>query len=257
MNIINTLKNRDLLAIYFTAGYPNLEDTSLIISTLEQAGVDVIEVGLPYSDPIADGPTIQKSSSKALQNGITPDLVFAQLLSLKGRISVPLALMGYLNQMLVYGEERFLQKCSESGIQALILPDLPPEEYLTKYKNLYEKYNILPVFLITPQTSEPRIRLIDSIEQAFIYMVASASVTGAKGNISEFQKQYFERISAMNLKHPRLIGFGISDNATFRTACDYANGAIIGSAFINEISNTENISKNILNFVENIKINLH
>ncbi len=253
MNIKETLKKSNILSVYFTAGHPNLHDTTTIIAVLEHSGADLIEVGLPFSDPMADGPIIQESSVQALKNGITPDIVFQQLSRMKDRVSVPLVLMGYLNQMLVYGEEAFLKKCSEVGIKALILPDLPPEEYLANYQNLYKKYNLLPVFLITPQTTDARIRLIDSIEQAFIYVVAQASVTGAKGKISIEQNQYFERIYKMNLTHPTLIGFGISDNLTFMNACNFANGAIIGSAFIKHISQAENLPAAITEFISIIR----
>ncbi|QNM84354.1 tryptophan synthase subunit alpha [Polaribacter pectinis] len=235
MNSIQELfqkKDKNLLSIYFTCGYPKLEDTTKVISELEKSGVDFIEVGLPYSDPLADGPTIQDSSQKALENGINLDVIFEQLLALKETNKTPLILMGYLNQMLKFGEEKFCQKVVDCGIDTLILPDLPMIEYENHYKQLFEKYGLTNVFLITPHTSEERIRKIDSYSKAFIYVVASASITGAKGEISNNQVAYFERIRAMNLQSKLIVGFGISDKSTFNTACKYANGTIIGSAFI-------------------------
>ena len=228
-------KDKNLLSIYFTCGYPNLNDTTQVIAALETSGVDFIEVGLPYSDPLADGPTIQDSSQKALQNGINLDLVFEQLMTIKETNKTPLVLMGYLNQMLKYGEDKFCQKVVDCGIDTLILPDLPMVEFENHYKELFDKYGLTNVFLITPHTSEERIKKIDAYTKAFIYVVASASITGAKGDISNNQVAYFERIKAMNLKSKLIVGFGISDKKTFNTACNYANGAIIGSAFIKNL----------------------
>ena len=228
-------EKKNLLSIYFTCGYPKLDDTTIIISELEKSGIDFIEVGLPYSDPLADGPTIQDSSQQALENGINLDIVFEQLMSIKETNKTPLVLMGYLNQMLKYGEDKFCEKVVESGIDTLILPDLPMVEFENHYKDLFEKYGITNVFLITPHTSEERIRKIDSYSKAFIYVVASASITGAKGDISNNQVAYFERIKNMNLQSNLIIGFGISDKQTFNTACNYANGTIIGSAFIKNL----------------------
>jgi tryptophan synthase alpha chain len=225
MNLIQELfqkKDKNLLSIYFTCGYPKLDDTTKVISALEKSGVDFIEVGLPYSDPLADGPTIQESSQKALENGINLDIIFEQLKTIKGTNKTPLVAMGYLNQLLKYGEDKFL-------------PDLPMVEFENHYQQLFEKYGITNVFLITPHTSEDRIRKIDSYSKAFIYVVASASITGAKGEISDSQIEYFERIKGMNLQSKLIIGFGISDKATFDTACKYSNGAIVGSAFIKHI----------------------
>lgn len=225
-------KDKKLCSVFFTSGFPNLNDTTTIIKKLGENGVDFIEVGLPYSDPMADGPTIQNSSSVALENGINLDIIFDQLNSIKETNNTPLLLMGYLNQVLKYGEEKFCKQCVVCGIDTVILPDLPMIEYETKYKALFAKYGISNVFLITPQTSEERIRKIDAITEAFIYVVASASITGAKGEISEQQIAYFERVKAMNLKSKLIVGFGISSKKTFDTVCDYVNGAIIGSAFV-------------------------
>ena len=238
MNSIQQLfqkKDKNLLSIYFTCGYPKLEDTTKVIASLEQSGVDFIEVGLPYSDPLADGPTIQESSQKALENGINLDIVFEQLMSIKSSNKTPLVLMGYLNQMLKYGEDKFCQKVIDCGIDTVIIPDLPMVEYENHYQQLFDKYGITNVFLITPHTSEERIKKIDSYTKAFIYVVASASITGAKGEISNNQIAYFERIKAMNLQSKLIVGFGISDKTTFNTACTYTNGAIIGSAFIKNL----------------------
>ena len=238
MNLIyNILKEKSSnnLSIYFTAGFPGLHDTTKVIQELSNARVDFIEVGLPYSDPLADGPTIQKSSQEALQNGINLDIVFDQLLQIKKTNKTPLVLMGYLNQLLKYGEEKFCQNVVDCGIDTLILPDLPMVEYENHYQSLFDSYGINNVFLITPQTTDERILKIDSYTKSFIYMVASSAITGAKGEISEEQIAYFKRIKSMNLKSKLIIGFGISDYQTFSKACEFANGAIIGSAFIEHI----------------------
>ena len=254
MNSIQKLfqqKDKNLLSIYFTCGYPALNDTSKVIAELEKSGVDFIEVGLPYSDPLADGPTIQDSSQKALQNGINLDIVFDQLLSIKNSNKTPLVLMGYLNQMLKYGEDKFCQKVVDCGIDTVIIPDLPMVEFENHYQRLFDKYGITNVFLITPHTSEERIQKIDNYTKAFIYVVASASITGAKGEISNQQIAYFKRIKSMNLKNKLIIGFGISDNKTFTSACNYANGAIIGSAFIKYLG--EKGADEISAFIESVK----
>ena len=240
MNLISNIlkeKSSNNLSIYFTAGFPELYDTTKVIQELSNAKVDFIEVGLPYSDPLADGPTIQKSSQKALQNGINLDIVFDQLLQIKRTNKTPLVLMGYLNQLLKYGEEKFCQKVVDCGIDTLILPDLPMVEYENHYQSLFDSYGINNVFLITPQTTDERILKIDSYTKSFIYMVASSAITGAKGEISEEQIAYFKRIKSMNLKSKLIIGFGISDHQTFSKACEFAHGAIIGSAFIENLEN--------------------
>ncbi|MBT4780293.1 MAG: tryptophan synthase subunit alpha [Polaribacter sp.] len=245
MKKLNTLlaQKENLLSIYFTCGYPELGDTTHVISALEKSGVDFIEVGLPYSDPLADGPTIQDSSQKALENGINLDIVFEQLMTIKATNKTPLVLMGYLNQMLKYGEEKFCQKVIDCGIETLIIPDLPMVEFENHYQALFDKYGLTNVFLITPNTSEERIRKIDNYTKTFIYVVASSSITGAKGAISKQQMDYFKRVKAMQLKSKLIIGFGISDKPTFTTACDFADGAIIGSAFIKHLGShgVENI----------------
>lgn len=228
-------KERNILSIFFTAGFPRIDDTTKIIKLLSDNHVDFIEVGLPYSDPLADGKTIQNSSAVALKNGINLDLIFKQLKSIKNTNQTPLVLMGYLNQIIQYGEEKFCQAVQHSGVDTVIIPDLPIVAYQQHYHKLFEKYGITNVFLITPNTSEERIRQIDQISHAFIYMVASASITGAKGEIAQTQINYFERIKHMRLKNKRIVGFGISNKSTFDKVCEYAHGAIIGSAFIDHL----------------------
>ena len=234
MNRILQKLNEDkkLLSIYFTAGYPNIDDTVTIIKNLEKNGVDMIEIGLPFSDPLADGPTIQASSTQALQNGMTSELLFEQLKDIRESVSVPLIIMGYFNPILQYGVEAFCKKCNAIGIDGLIIPDLPVDVYHLDYKTTFETYGLINVFLITPQTSNERIHYIDSVSNGFIYTVSSASTTGAKSGFDDEQTQYFERIASMNLKNPQIVGFGISNSDTFTQATLYAKGAIIGSAFI-------------------------
>jgi len=239
MNNINKLfseKKNDILSIYFTAGYPALEDTTEIIQALEKAGVDMIEIGMPFSDPLADGPVIQHSSEVALRNGMTLIKLFEQLEKSKISNQRSKILMGYLNPVLQFGVENFCKKARACGMSGVILPDLPVQEYLDDHKAIFDKYNLLNIFLITPQTSEERIRYIDEHSNGFIYMVSSSATTGAKAGIDNVQEDYFKRVKDMMLKNPLVIGFGISDNKSFVKACEYANGAIIGSAFIKELS---------------------
>ncbi|NIJ44210.1 tryptophan synthase alpha chain [Wenyingzhuangia heitensis] len=228
-------KPNRLCSVYFTSGYPQLNDTVTVIKGLEAAGVDFLEVGLPYSDPMADGPTIQESSSIALKNGINLDVIFNQLETIKEDVNIPLIAMGYFNQVVRYGAERFCEKCQLVGIETLVLPDMPMIEYETTYKALFAKYGLSNVFLITPQTSEERIKKIDDMTDAFIYVVASSSITGAKGSISTAQIDYFNRIKSYNLKSTLIAGFGISSRETFDTVCEHVNGAIIGSAFVKHV----------------------
>lgn len=238
MNRINQKLQEDkkLLSIYFTAGYPNINDTVSTIQNLEKSGVDMIEIGLPFSDPLADGPTIQDSSTKALNSGMTSALLFEQLKDIRKTVSIPLLIMGYFNPILQYGVENFCKKCKSVGIDGLIIPDLPVDVYHEQYKSIFEAYGLLNVFLITPQTSETRIRYIDSVSNGFIYMVSSASTTGAKTGFGVEQTEYFERIAHMNLKNPQIVGFGISNRDTFTKATTHAKGAIIGSAFIKYVT---------------------
>jgi tryptophan synthase alpha chain len=239
MNRINKKlqQNKKLLSIYFTAGYPNIDDTVSIIENLEKSGVDMIEVGLPFSDPLADGPTIQASSTQALKNGMTTSLLFEQLKDIRKSVSLPLILMGYFNPVLQYGVEAFCKKCQEIGIDGLILPDLPLAEYNLHYRIIFEKYGLVNVFLITPQTSKERIRQIDEASNGFIYLVSSASTTGKTSGFGAEQISYFDRIAKMQLKNPTIVGFGISTAETFGQATSTSNGAIIGSAFINMLTN--------------------
>ncbi|HCX23624.1 MAG: tryptophan synthase subunit alpha [Flammeovirgaceae bacterium] len=245
-------KKDRLLNVYFTAGYPNLDDTLSIAKALDEGGADLIEIGLPFSDPVADGPTIQASSTVALDNGMTLKKLFDQLATLREHVSVPVLLMGYINPVLQYGFEAFCAKCAEVGIDGLILPDLPMYEYEEMYQSVLEKYGLYNVFLITPQTSEERIQKIDSLSKGFIYMVSSASTTGAKSGISTEQISYFQKINSMGLKNKRLIGFGISDNESFSKACEFADGAIIGSAFIKLLEENSS-SENIKNYIQQVK----
>ena len=257
MNRIEQLfkeKKEDILNIYFTAGFPNLNDTETIILTLAEAGVDLIEIGMPYSDPLADGTTIQESSQVALANGMKLDLLFEQIKSVREKTEIPLILMGYFNQVMQYGETAFFKKCKEIGVDGLILPDLPLFEYQTYYQSQFEELDLGISFLITPQTSDERIMEVDKLSKGFIYMVSNASITGGKQDISQEQLDYFNRVNSMDLKNPRLIGFGISDNKTFRTACEYSNGAIIGSAFIRVLQNADKkIEEKINTFISFVK----
>lgn len=246
-------KKERLLNIYFTAGFPNLNDTETIVLALEKAGADLIEIGMPYSDPLADGPTIQHSSQVALANGMTLKLLFEQIRSIRRRTQIPLILMGYFNQMMQFGESAFLQTCADAGVDALILPDLPLEEYEKYYKSQFEALKLGAIFLITPQTSEARIRKVSELSRGFVYMVSSDAITGGNREISAQQRAYFQRIADMNLPHPRLIGFGISDQKTFETACQYANGAIIGSAFIRALENSDDVARTTADFVAGLK----
>lgn len=256
MNRINKLfkeKKGEVLSIYFTAGYPSLSDTLPIAQYLDQSGVDMIEIGIPFSDPVADGPTIQESNQTALDNGMTLKLLFQQLAALRSQVTIPVILMGYINPILQYGMEAFCIKCAEIGIDGVIFPDLPIDVYEREYQPLFEKHGLHNTFLITPQTSEERIRKIDHLTSGFIYMVSSASVTGAKTTVSNEQQEYFERIKQMNLSNPQLIGFGISNHSTFTSACKNASGAIVGSAFIKMLAESDDLKTGIDRFVRDLK----
>lgn len=244
---------KNILNIYFTAGFPHLKDTVTIIKALQKAGIDVIEIGIPFSDPLADGETIQKSSQQAIEGGMTLKRLFEQLQGIRNEVHIPLLLMGYLNPVLQFGMENFCKKCQEVGIDGVILPDLPMQEYLEEYHPLFEKHHLSNVFLITPQTSEQRIKQIDAIASGFIYIVSSASTTGTKSGTSDSQIPYFERVKAMQLKTPTLIGFGISDKKSVEVANQYANGAIIGSAFIKMLAQSTDLDSNIESFVKAIR----
>ncbi|MDW7695527.1 tryptophan synthase subunit alpha [Flammeovirgaceae bacterium SG7u.111] len=246
-------KGGKVLNIYFTAGFPSFEDTTRIIKALENAGADMVEIGMPYSDPVADGPTIQESNQKALDGGMTIAHLFEQLEDIRMEVNIPIILMGYLNPVMQYGVEKFLEKCAEIGIDGTILPDMPLPEYVKDYQKLYKHYGIHNIFLITPQTSEERIKQIDEMSGGFIYMVAANSITGAKAKVENTQLAYFQRIEKMELQNPKLIGFGISDNKTFEQACSHADGAIIGSAFINLLKNSDDLEEDITAFVKKVK----
>jgi len=253
MNRINQKlkEEKKLLSIFFTAGHPNLEDTETIIKELENNGVDMIEIGLPFSDPLADGPVIQDSSALALKNGMTTNKLFEQLSNIRKSVTIPLLIMGYFNPILQYGVEEFCAKCSEIGIDGLIIPDLPVNEYNERYKEIFEKYNIINVLLVTPQTSEERIRFIDDISNGFIYMVSTTGVTGSTSGFGKEHLDYFDKIASFNLKTPQITGFGIKDKITFSQASNKSKGAIIGSAFIKTLTN-EGI-KGIAPFINNIR----
>ncbi len=257
MNRIDQLfaeKNSHILNIYFTAGYPAVDDTEKIILALAEAGVDIIEIGMPYSDPMADGPTIQESGAVALENGMTLARLFEQLAEIRKKTSIPLLLMGYLNQMMQYGVELFVEDCKKVGIDGLIIPDLPIDIYESEMKANLVASGLHAIFLITPQTSEMRIRKIDQLARGFIYMVSNASITGAKHDITKAQIDYFARVANMHLSNPRLIGFGISNHKTFEQACDHAHGAIIGSAFIKHLKmHPGQIETAVASFVDSIR----
>jgi tryptophan synthase alpha chain len=248
-----TEKKNNILSVYFSAGFPELEDTQLIMKSLQKAGADLIEVGIPFSDPVADGPTIQESNKIALDNGITLKKILEQLTEIKAEIHIPVILMGYLNPVYQYGIEKFCADCTNAGVSGLIIPDLPTKEYQSLYESIFEQFNLANIFLITPQTSEERIREIDAISNAFIYMVSSSSTTGAKKGLTQEQIDYFERVKKMGLRSPLLIGFGISDHNSFKQASAYANGAIIGSAFIKVLKDSANLEKDIVAYIQSVK----
>jgi tryptophan synthase alpha chain len=255
MNRLNQLfekKKNNLLSVYFTAGYPEINTTLDIAEALEKAGVDFLEIGFPYSDPVADGPTIQHSSQKALDNGMNLNLLFEQLADLRKRVSIPVLLMGYVNPMVQYGVERFCAKAAEVGVDGVIVPDLPMYEYEMLYKDCFAKHQLSNIFLVTPQTAEARIRKIDELSNSFIYLLSSASVTGRNLQVSNATETYFQRIKDMELNNPTIIGFGIGDRATYQKATAYANGAIVGSAFV-KVLGTQDYMEKIPEFIKSIK----
>ena len=256
MNRIDSIfkeRKGKVLSIYFTAGYPHLDSTERIIQDLETAGADMIEIGMPFSDPLADGPVIQKSSEAALKNGMNIQLLFKQLENIRDSVRIPLILMGYLNPVQKYGVEEFCGKCSDIGIDGLILPDLPPEIYSDQYLQLFEKHNLYNILLISPQTDDERIRMIDNLSRGFVYLVSSYSTTGIRESFTDDQIAYFNRIKNMKLSNPGLIGFGISDRNSFMTACEVADGAIIGSAFVKMLGEKGEGTRNIEQFIRTIK----
>ncbi len=245
-------KQKDILSIYLSAGYPQLDAMPKLAKVLEESGVDFIEAGMPYSDPLADGPTIQHSSSVALQNGMTLDLYFDQIKQIHQETGLPVVFMGYFNQILKTGIDTFLQKSLSAGIDALIIPDLSPEIYQAKYQAVFEKFGLPLVFLISPTTSETRIKLIDRLSRAFVYVVSGSATTGKKGVFGSREQAYFKKIAGLNLKNPTMIGFAIDSTAKYQMACRYANGAIIGSAFIKYL-NTVDYLQAAKDFVKEIK----
>lgn len=242
----------DKLSIYYTAGYPNLDSTLVIAESLEKAGVDFLEIGIPYSDPVADGPVIQESSGVALKNGMSVEVLFNQLADLRKRITIPIFLMGYFNPVLQYGVERFCKKCAEVGVDGVIIPDLPMYEYKELYQDIFQKSKVSNVFIVTPQTAEERIREIDSLSNAFIYLISSSATTGKNLKVSEESSTYFKRMQAMKLKTPIVIGFGISNHETFAHANQYADAAIIGTAFV-RLLGEKNYLERIPAFVKEVK----
>ncbi len=245
MNRINTLfasGKQKILSVYFCAGYPTADSTREIIERLAASGVDMIEIGIPFSDPMADGEVIQRASTAALRGGMSLAKLFSQLEDIRSTVSVPLILMGYLNPIMQFGFDRFCRKCSETGIDGCIIPDLPFDRYLSDYKPFADKYDLRTIMLITPETEPERVRLIDSQTDGFIYMVSSAATTGVQKEFDEAKTEYFRRIEAMNLRNPRLVGFGISNRATFEAACKYSRGAIVGSKFIELLGSCPSVS---------------
>jgi tryptophan synthase alpha chain len=256
MNRIEKLfssNKKNILSIYFTAGYPQLNDTVTIIKELDKAGVDLIEIGMPFSDPVADGPVIQRSSEVALRNGMSLNLLFTQLKKIREITDIPLILMGYVNPFFKYGFDRLLQKCAETGIDGTIIPDLPVDEYLSSYASLYNEKNIYNIFLVSPQTSPERIKYLDSISKGFLYIVSTSSTTGAVGDANHLDTGYLKKLVDLELERPGLIGFGINDRASFDQACEWADGAIIGSAFIKALDEDGSISGNIERFIRTVR----
>jgi len=257
MNKINQLfensKDRKLLSLYFCAGCPTLEGTGDVIKTMERKGIAMIEVGIPFSDPLADGPVIQSAATRALKNGMNLKTLFAQLKAIKDEVQIPLVLMGYLNPILHYGIEAFCQSCAESGVSGMIIPDLPFKDYQDTVKPIADKYDLRVIMLITPETSEERIRFIDDNTDGFIYMVSSAAITGAQKSFDEAKQDYFRRINAMNLRNPRMIGFGISNKQTLEAAQSNAAGAIIGSKFVTLLNESKNAEEALDRLFEAVK----
>lgn len=249
-------KKQNVLSVFYTAGFPRLNDTVDIARHLEKAGADIIEIGIPFSDPVADGPTIQASNKVALDNGMNVKLLLEQVREIRQKVHLPIVLMGYLNPVLQYGIEKFCQDAAACGVDGLILPDLPLDEFHAEYKELTTSLGLDVTFLISPTTSEDRIRVIDALSSGFVYAVSSSSTTGAKQGFSNDQESYFKKLKAMNLKNPFLIGFGISNQETFTKACEFSSGAIVGSAFINLLRESNNFEKDINSFIKNLKSNI-
>jgi tryptophan synthase alpha chain len=247
-------KKKKILSVYYTAGFPHLESTVPIAKYLSDAGADIIEIGIPFSDPVADGPTIQESNKVALDNGMNLHLLVDQVKQIrKEKIDTPIILMGYLNPVMQYGVQKFLKDVSKAGVDGLIVPDMPLHEYEEEYQSLFESENLCNTFLISPTTSEQRIRKIDDATKGFVYAVSASSITGAKGTFTDDQVAYFTRLRNMGLRNPCLIGFGISNHETFSKASEFSAGAIVGSAFINLLKNSKDVEQDILRFVNDLK----
>jgi len=249
--LVNLFKGhkKDLLSVYFTAGFPQLDQTLEIALSAQKAGVDFIEIGFPFSDPTADGPVIQQSSQQALSNGMSVKLLFSQLRQMREELTIPVVLMGYLNPVLQFGVENFLQSASECGVDALILPDLPVAEYSELYAQLFAQYHLSNIFLVSPQTSDERIKQIDDLSGAFIYVLSSSSITGRQLQVGNVSEQWFRRLHALELKNPLIVGFGINSQETFREACRFTSGAIVGTAFVRALSEGRDIGE----FVQSIR----
>ena len=255
MNRIDKLfkeKQDKILSVYFPAGYPQLNDTMPILEQLQIGGVDMVEIGIPFSDPMADGVVIQEASTEALKNGISLRKIFTQLENMRNKITIPVILMGYLNPIMQFGFENFCKHCSQTGVDGVIIPDLPFDDYINDYKSISDTYGINIIMLITPETSSQRIKLIDDNTKGFIYMVSSASVTGTQNSFDDTKQQYFKRIDQMKLKNPRLVGFGVSNKETFNTVCTYSKGAIIGSHFVKLLKNTKTHSEAVRKLLSSI-----
>jgi tryptophan synthase alpha chain len=256
MNRIDKLfseKKGNILSIFFTAGYPELDSMAGIIKALAESGADMIEIGMPFSDPIADGPVIQHSNEKALGNGMSIKLLFNQLSDIRNGVNIPILLMGYLNPVIQFGVEKFCENCMQCGIDGVILPDLPPEIFAEEFYHIFKKYNLYNILLISPQSTNDRISEIDNISRGFIYMVSASSVTGSNGNFSADQISYFKRVNEMKLKNPCLIGFGISDRQTYVMAGKYSRGGIIGSAFVKTLGMEGDLIENIRKYIIRIR----
>ena len=256
MNRINHLfssKEKDLLSIYFCAGHPTLEGTAEVIKTLEDNGVKMVEIGIPFSDPMADGVVIQNAATQALRNGMFLKVLFEQLKDIRKTVTIPLVLMGYLNPIMQFGFEHFCKQCTECGVDGMIIPDLPFKDYQEHYRIIAERYNLRIIMLITPETSEERVREIDEHTDGFIYMVSSASTTGAQQDFDVQKRNYFKRIEEMKLRNPRMVGFGISNKATFKAACEHASGAIIGSRFVTLLEEEKDPQQAITSLLNGLK----
>jgi len=256
MNRINHLfssKEKDLLSIYFCAGHPTLEGTAEVIKTLEDNGVKMVEIGIPFSDPMADGVVIQNAATQALRNGMSLKVLFEQLKDIRKTVTIPLVLMGYLNPIMQFGFEHFCKQCTECGVDGMIIPDLPFKDYQEHYRIIAERYNLRIIMLITPETSEERVREIDEHTDGFIYMVSPASTTGAQQDFDVQKRNYFKRIEEMKLRNPRMVGFGISNKATFKAACEHASGAIIGSRFVTLLEEEKDPQQAITSLLNGLK----